>query len=146
MSCLIDEGDEFVDTDWDIVAKIKTVETTTEFVSGWRDATLYRLCDDHERVCLYFGGDEYEGLDSNRPYTLVDGVLFDSDGDRIKLFEPLLKHVDLTCDNDLDEFQNIDDPELKELEDRGGGYLSNDDDDVNELFTIDGDGDKNVIK
>ena len=32
------------------------------------------------------------------------------------------------------------------LEDRGGGYLSNDDDDTDTLFMIDGDGDKTIIK
>ena len=61
-----------------------------------------------------------------------------------------MKHVDLTCSNgvgiDVDEFTNLDDPELKELEEGGGGYLSNDDDDGDGEFMIDGDGDKNVIK
>ena len=74
--CLVDEGNEFVDDDWEIVAHIKTVESVTEFPDGFRRATVYRLCDDHDRVCLYFGEQEYEGLDSNQPYSLVDGVLF----------------------------------------------------------------------
>ena len=87
-------------------------------------------------------------MDSNRPYSFVDGVLSDSDGDRIELFEPLVKHVDLTSANDLDvdEFTNLDDPELKELEEGGGGYLSNDNDDGDGEFMIDGEGDKKVIK
>lgn len=148
--CLIEEGDEYVDSDWEVLTQIKTVESVTEFTAGWRPATLYRLCDDHDRVCLYFGGDPYEGLDGNRPYSFVDGVLFDSDGDRIELFEPLVKHVDLTCTNDVDvdvdEFTNLDDPELNELEEVGGGYLSNDNDDGDGEFMIDGEGDKNIIK
>ena len=146
---LVDERDEFVDDDWQVLAQIKTVESVTEFPAGWRSATLYRLHTDHERVCLYFGGDEYEGLDGNRPYSFVDGVLFDGDGDRIELFEPLVKHVDLTCSNDVgidvDEFTNLDDPELKELEEGGGGYLSNDGDDGDGEFMIDGDGDKKTF-
>ena len=36
------------------------------------------------------------------------------------------------------------DPELQELEERGGGYLSNDDDD--NRFTIDDDGDKHTVE
>ena len=146
--CLIEEGDEFVDSDWEVLAQIKTVEPVAEYTAGWRPVTLYRLCDDHDRVCLHFGGDQYEGLDANRPYSFVDGVLFDSDGDRIELFEPLVKHVDLTCVNelDVDECTILDDPELKELEEGGGGYLSNDDDDGDGEFMIDGEGDKNIIK
>ena len=54
---LIDEGDEFVDADWEIIAQIKTVESVSEFASGWRPATLYRVCTDHER---YFGGGSEE--------------------------------------------------------------------------------------
>ena len=137
-----DEGNEFVDDDWEIVAHIKTVEPVTEFPNGFRRATVYRLCDDHDRVCLYFGGQEYEGLDSNQPYSLVDGVLFDGDGDEITLLEPLIMIDDVrVSDRDL-----LVDPELEELEEHGGGYLSNDDDDVELMFTIDGDGDKKMIK
>ena len=78
--CLIHEGNEFVDYDREIVAHIKTVKSVTEFPDDFRPATVYRLCDDHDKVCLYFGEDEYKGLDSNRSYlSLVDGVLFDGD-------------------------------------------------------------------
>ena len=45
-----------------------------------------------------------------------------------------------------DESKSLIDHELKEIEECGGGYLSNDDDDVNSLFTIDGNGDKQLIK
>ena len=141
---MVDEDNEFVDDDWEIVAHIKTVEPVTEFPDGFRAATVYRLCDDHDRVCLYFGKDEYEGLDSNRPYSLVDGVLFDGDGDEIDLLEPLNKinAVGVGVSNK----ELLVDPELKDLEECGGGYLSNDDDDVDNLFTIDGDGDKKILK
>ena len=140
--CLVDDDNEFVDEDWEVIARVKTVESVSEFPDGFRPATVYRLCDDHDRVCLYFGEQECEGLDSNQPYSLVDGVLFDSDGDEITLFEPLiLNDVVKVSDREL-----LVDPELQELEDHGGGYLSNDDDDVDSLFTIDGDGDKKIIK
>ena len=68
--------------------------------------------------------------------------IFDCDGDKITLCEPLvLINVVEVSDRELSV-----DPELQELEDRGDEYLSNDDDDVNALFTIDGDDDKQIIK
>ena len=82
---------------------------------------------------------------ADSPYTLIDGVLRDGDGDEIELLDPVVedscaevpvKTTMLECD--------AADPELQELEERGGGYLSNDDDDNG--FTIDGDGDKNIVE
>ena len=40
---------------------------------------------------------------------------------------------------------DLEDPELNELEECGGGYLSDDSDDDNCGFTIDGEGDKKII-
>ena len=141
--CLVEEDNEFVDDDWEIVGRVKTVEPVSAFPDGFRLATVYRLCDDHDRVCLYFGEQEYEGLDSNQPYSLVDGVLFDGDGDEIILVKPLIVSDVVGVS---DESKSLIDHELKEIEECGGEYLSNDDDDVNSLFTIDGNGDKQLIK
>ena len=141
--CVVEEDNEFVDDDWEIIGDVKTVEPVSEFPDGFRCATVYRLCDDHDRICLYFGEQEYEGLDSNQPYSLVNGVLFDGDGDEIDLMQPLIVSDVVGVD---DKQKSLIDPELKEIEECGGGHLSNDDDDVDCLFTIDGNGDKQTIK
>ena len=47
-------------------------------------------------------------------------------------------------ENAIIELDHLDDPELDELENNGGGYLSNDDGDVD--FILGGEGDKNIIK
>jgi len=60
--CLVEESDnKFVDADWIAGREVKTVESKEEFPKGWRLATLYRLRVNLKRVCLYFGGEEYEG-------------------------------------------------------------------------------------
>lgn len=60
--CLVEESDDtFVDADWRFLAKVKTVESKEEHSKGWRLATMYQLCVDPTRVCLYFGDKEYEG-------------------------------------------------------------------------------------
>ena len=41
---------------------------------------------------------------------------------------------------------NLDDPELNDLENDGGGYLSNSDDDDDHDFLFGGDGDRTIIK
>ena len=84
---------------------------------------------------MFFGDTEYEGLDSTSPYTYKDGVL--RDGDCVELFE---------CEcGDVEQEFDLEDPELNELEECGGGYLSGDSDDDNCGFTIDGEGDKKII-
>ena len=50
-----------VDADWIAAREVKTVESKEEYPKGWRPATLYRLRVNPKRVCLYFGGEEYEG-------------------------------------------------------------------------------------
>ena len=61
--CLVEESDDtFVDADWIAVSKVKTVESKEEFPKGWRVATMYQLRVNPKRVCLYFGGEEYEGI------------------------------------------------------------------------------------
>ena len=109
---------------------------------------MYQLRADPKRVCIYFGDEEYEGLDSECPYTFVDGVIRDGDGDEIMLVDD--SNTTSVVDNDdsvvVESVDNdvLFDPELQELEEDGGGYLSNDDSDSDWLF--DGNGDKNIIK
>ena len=53
--------------------------------------------------------------------------------------DPLVIDADGGVDDEL-----LHDPELEELEENGGGYLSNTDDDSDFLFG--GDGDKKIVK
>ena len=83
-----------------------------------------------------------EGLISDTPYTFIDGVLRDGDGEEIKLVDPVV--VESTDTGEVTMITGaVADPELQELEERGGGYLSADDDD--NCFTIDDDGDKYIV-
>ena len=138
LPCLVDEDDSFVDDDWKILAEVKTVEPVEEFTEGWRNATLYQLREDPQRVCLFFGDDEYEGLDP--PYSLIDGVVKDGDGCVVEFVDPLV----IDPSNDVDD--ELHDPELEEMEENGGGYLSNSDDDSDSDFLFGGDGDKKIVK
>ena len=122
--------------------KVKTVEPVEDFPNGWRSGELYQLRADPCRVCIYFGDDEYEGLDTECPYTFIDGVIRDGDGDEVELVDDC-GDVDVVQVESVDN-DNLFDPELQELEENGGGYLSDDDDDGDFLFG--GDGDKNMIK
>ena len=137
IQCLVDEEEKFVDTDWKSLAEVKTVEPVEEFAEGWRKATLYQSLQDPSRVCLFFGDDEYEGLDP--PYTFIDGVVKDGDGDVVEFVDPVL----MVCDSNNDKLV---DPELQELEENGGGYLSDTDDDSDGDFLFGGDGDKKTVK
>ena len=53
-----------------------------------RSTTLYQLSEDPTRVCLYFGAEEYEGLNSH--YSFIDGVMKDGDGDVVDLVDPVV--------------------------------------------------------
>ena len=90
---------------------------------------------------MFFGGDEYEGLDP--PYSLSDGVVTDGDGDVVEFVDPLV--ID-SNGVDTDLVETLVDPELQELEDDGGGYLSHTDDDSDDDFLLGGDGDKKILK
>ena len=118
--------------------KVKTVEPVEDFPNGWRSGSLYQLRADPHRVCIYFGDDEYEGLNVECAYTFIDGVIRDGDGDEVKLVDNDDSVVESV------EKDNLFDPELQDLEEDGGGYLSDDDNDTDFLFG--GDGDKKIIK
>ena len=140
VKCLVEEDVQFVDDDWTEIDKVKVVEPVCEFPEGYRDATLYQSCVDSSHFCLYFGDDDYEGLDV--PYSFIDGVIRDGDGDVIELVHPEV--VDSVV-VDLED-ETILDPELQELEENGGGYLSDSDNDSDSDFLFGGDGDKKIIK
>ena len=142
LPCLVDENDQrtFVDVDWVLISKVQTVEPIDEFPIGYRDATLYQLRSDPKKVCLFFGNEDYEGLDP--PYTLVDGVVRDGDGDEVKLVCPLKNSV-VGCSKQVETGVNeLMDPELEELEENGGGYLS---DSSDSDFLFGGDTDKTIV-
>ena len=123
------------------------MEPVEDFPNGWRSGSLYQLRADPNRVCIYFGDDEYEGLDVECPYTFVDGVIRDGDGDEVKLVDS--SNVTSVVDDNDSVVECVDkdelfDPELQELEEDGGGYLSVDDSDSD--FVFGGNGDKKIIK
>ena len=135
----------FVDTDWQKLTDVKVVEPIEAYATGWRHATLYQFRGDTTRVCLFFGGTEYEGL--VEPYSLIDGVLRDGDGDEIKLVGSTIRNVNTVDSSVIDtDILNLDDPELNDLENDGGGYLSNSDDDDCNDFLFGEDGDRTIIK
>ena len=127
----------FVDAEWEAIAQVKTVEPKDEYQAGWRHATLYQYRSDNSKVCLFFGDLDYEGLDPS--YSFVDGIVRDGDGDEVSFVDPIV-----IKENTIIELDYLDDPELDELENDGGGYLSSDDGDVD--FILGGEGDKNIIK
>ena len=128
---------EFVDADWEKVDEVKTVESVSEFPAGWRPATLYRLHADPTSFCLFFGDEEYEGLDVH--YSFEDGVLRDGDGDVVKL----VGHEQEVSVSSPTLHEELLDPELEELEEDGGGYLSGSSDSD---FLFDDDGDRKILK
>ena len=101
---------------------------------------MHQLLQDPSRVCSFFGDDECEGLDP--PHTLIDDVVKDGDGDEVEFVDPVLM-CDVVCDSNNDKLM---DPELDELEEDGGGYLSDTDDDSDSDFLFGGDGDKKIVK
>ena len=97
-----------------IIRTMITHSSELPISTGWRSATLYQLREDPTRVCLYFGGEEYEGLDSH--YSFVDGVLKDGDGDVVELVGPVVHTI-----TDSEVF-DLKDSELDELEENEGDY------------------------
>ena len=54
----------------------------------WRECTIYTFRSSSEPgsdVCLYFGGEEYEGLPPNTYSLNKDGHLYDSENDEIPI-------------------------------------------------------------
>ena len=82
---VVSQDPELDDSKWVLKSKVSLVEDIEEGAEYHeRPADLYVSVSDNSRACLYFGGDEYEGL-GNHVYRLTsDGTLFDDDGDEIK--------------------------------------------------------------
>ena len=85
----VDMG-EMNDNEWDKLGSCQVFEECNSSALLWREVDI--LCKkgvtDGSGVCLFFGGDEYEGLPG--VYRLDDGVLYDDDGDVIKTKDMLL--------------------------------------------------------
>ena len=98
-------------------------------------------------MCVFFDVDVIflrQGLIADSPYTFIDGVLRDGDNEEIKLLDPVVEDscTEVSVETTMLKCESAD-PEMQELEEGGGGYLSHDDD--NNCFTIDGDGDKHLV-
>ena len=76
------DGSFFDETKWKEDVRVMVVEDPDEFVGGLRPATVYLSVSKKISVCLWFGGEDFEGLDGT--YTMIDGVLKDTDGVRIE--------------------------------------------------------------
>ena len=59
-------NDMFNDAEWDL--ELKDVEVQ-EIDGTWRNVVLFRNKTDANRVCIWFGEEEYEGIDPSRPYS-----------------------------------------------------------------------------
>ena len=72
----------------------------------------------------------------------------DGDGDEVHLIDPVktgVEVIDNTVRSNDMMCSNLDDHELQELEENGGGYLSNSDSDSDSDFLFGGDGDKKIL-
>ena len=70
---------DFEDDDWVKVGACEVLDNT----SIWRGVDILAKKGDHDRVCLWFGGDEYEGIPGTYRYDKVNEKLYDDDGDLI---------------------------------------------------------------
>ena len=75
-------GDVFNDAEWEI--ELEGVEVQ-ELDETWRSVTIFRHLSERDRVCLWFGEDEYEGIDKDKPYRYCQRseVLEDDEGEDI---------------------------------------------------------------
>ena len=56
----------FDDGDWS--KELEDIEVE-EIDGTWRNVTVFRSRTNQDHVCLWFGGDEYEGIDPDHPYS-----------------------------------------------------------------------------
>ena len=75
---MIDHKQHFAKNDFDMQAT-KEIEVQEED-GTWREAVLYPYKHGKE-IVLWFGEEEYEGLGGG--YRVVDGVIYDGDGEEI---------------------------------------------------------------
>ena len=81
-TALSDSTALFDDTEWEI--ELEGVEVQ-ELDETWRGVTIFRHVIERERVCMWFGEDEYEGIDKDKPYRYCSQseVLEDDEGEDI---------------------------------------------------------------
>ena len=73
----------FDDDEWDVLVKCHVEEN-----GEWCESTIYTLRSSSEPgsdVCLYFGGEEYEGLPPNTYSLIKDDHLYDSENDEVPI-------------------------------------------------------------
>ena len=58
-------SDLFNDVEWNV--ELEGVEVQ-EIDGTWRDVIIFRNIVDVTHVCIWFGNNEYEGIDRNKPY------------------------------------------------------------------------------
>ena len=92
----------FHDDQWTTVFDDETLIQVEELDGTWRDATLFRSVKDNTDVCIWFGEDEYEGIDPAHPYKYCvrTEILEDDEGFDINW---RMKSIDDDGDEDDDE-------------------------------------------
>ena len=98
-------SDLFDDGEWKV--ELEGVEVQ-ELDGSWRSVTLFRNVGDEAHVCLWFGNDEYEGIDRDRPYRYCPRteIMEDDEGDDINW---RMKGLDNDDDADVDDDDDDDD-------------------------------------
>ena len=93
----------FVDSHWSL--ELENLEVQ-ELDGTWRGVTLFRHKQEPTRVCLWFGEEEYEGIDSSHPYQYCPSTenLMDDEG-----FDINWRVQGLENDDDDDEYDEEDD-------------------------------------
>ena len=88
----------FDDSEWS--TELEDIEVQ-ELDGRWRDVTVFRH-NDGVRVCLWFGENEYEGIDPDSPYRYCprSEILEDDEGFDINW---RVKGIENDCDDDEEE-------------------------------------------
>ena len=93
-------SDLFDDTEWNV--ELEGVEVQ-EIDGSWRDVTIFRNITDVTHVCIWFGNNEYEGIDKDKQYRYDphSEVLEDDEGYDINW---RMKSVDNDNDEEDDDY------------------------------------------
>ena len=71
-------GRKYVDAEWKEIGTVTTLEENESWKQG---VVIFQHTGFTGHICLYFGGEEYEGLYA--PYTLRDKQLYDADHEKV---------------------------------------------------------------
>ena len=102
-------AETFVDANW--VCELEDIEVQ-ELDGTWRGVTIFRNKQDPNHVCMWFGNDEYEGIDKDHPYEYCPRteILLDDEGYDINWrMQGLENGDDSDCDDDDDDDDDRDD-------------------------------------